>query len=69
MKTRLLAVLLTALAFTAISCAEEGAAEKAGKKLDEAAENAGEAVDDATDAAKDALEDAGDAIEDATDGK
>jgi predicted small secreted protein len=49
---------LAVLAFSSAGCRQEGAAERAGRELDEAVEDAGEAVEDAGEAVEDAAEDA-----------
>ena len=46
---------------------DEGPAEKAGKKIDNAAEQAGDAAKSAADSAGDAVKNAGDTVEDKTD--
>ena len=48
-------------------CEEQGPAESAGERLDNAAENLGDNVDDAGDNLRDAADDAQDAAEDAAD--
>ncbi len=65
-KTSLLLILLT-LALGLAACSQDGPAEKAGEKIDNAAEDFGDAMEEATDDAGDSLEEAGDAVEDATD--
>lgn len=40
------------------ACSEQGPAEKAGEKIDDAADDAGDAIDDAVDEANDAIDDA-----------
>lgn len=45
----------------------EGPAERAGAKVDNAVENAGDSMDNAMDKAGDKMEDAGDAVENKTD--
>lgn len=70
MKQYLYALIFTGLISTnLIGCsAEEGPAERAGKKVDEAVEQTNEKVEDAVDEASDKIEEAGDKIENATDG-
>jgi hyperosmotically inducible protein len=60
----LAAILSIAVAFAA--CDQEGPAEKAGKKIDNAVEKAGEKIDEATEAAGDKLEEAGDKLDQKT---
>ncbi|HZO10434.1 MAG TPA: hypothetical protein VFC77_13695 [Myxococcota bacterium] len=69
MKVRTLCLTLAvALAAGAVACREEGTAEKAGRKIDEAVENVQNGVNDAAenvgDAANDALDSAKDGVED-----
>ncbi|KAA3625937.1 MAG: hypothetical protein DWQ08_08655 [Proteobacteria bacterium] len=49
---------LLAMCLSIAGCEEEGPAEKAGKKIDEAISNLGDAAEDAADEAEDAVEDA-----------
>jgi hyperosmotically inducible protein len=58
--------LLIASAAMLGACEEEGAAEKAGKKIDAAAESAGEKAEEAAEAAKEAMEDAEEKAKEAT---
>ena len=62
-KPILIALVLT-FGFILAGCEKEpeGAAEKAGKAIDEAAENAGNAVKDATEEAGEKMEEAGEAV-------
>lgn len=63
--TSLLLVMLM-LAFGLVACNQDGPAENAGEKIDNAAENFGDTMEDATDDAGDTLENAGDEMEEAT---
>jgi len=62
--------LVLALAFSAATvlgaCEEEGAAEKAGKKIDDAAESVEKKAEEATETAKEALKDAEEKAKEAT---
>ena len=64
------ALLITAILATGVLLSgcqkQEGPAEKAGKKVDQAVEKAGKAVNKAADKTGDAVEDAGDAVKDKT---
>ena len=51
-----LACWLFATAIAVAGCDEEGPAERAGKKVDNAAEKAGDAIDDAGDKIEDAVD-------------
>lgn len=56
-RIRIVGLLIAIAACAAIGgCKEEGPAERAGKKIDEAAEKAGNAVEDAGDKVKDAVD-------------
>jgi hypothetical protein len=59
--------LLLSTGFLALSACDEGPAENAGERIDEATSNVREGVEDAGDAIGDAADDAGDAISDAAD--
>lgn len=61
-------ILVMALALTMGLCAcdQEGSAEKAGKKVDQAVKDAGEKADKAMDQAKDAVKDASKQVDKAT---
>ncbi len=50
--------ILAALALSIVGCRNEGAAERAGREIDEAVEDAGDAVEEAADDVKDAAEEA-----------
>lgn len=68
--TQIFASLLAALMLAAgiAACSQdEGPAEKAGKKIDDAAEQAGDAAQKAADSTGEAIENAGDAAEEQTD--
>ncbi len=65
-RTGLLLTMLGAC-FLATGCSDEGPAEEAGEKIDQAMEDTGEAVDDAADDLGDAVDDAADNLEDAAD--
>ena len=58
---------LAALAFWGAGCSNEGPAEQAGKKIDDAVESTQEAGQEALDDTADALDDAADAVSDAAD--
>ena len=63
-KSFLIALVLS-FGFALAGCEKEpeGAAEKAGKAIDEAAENAGDAVKDAADTAGEKMEEAGEEVQ------
>jgi hypothetical protein len=50
--------ILAALALSMVGCREEGAAERAGREIDEAVEDTGEAVEEAAEDVEDAAEEA-----------
>jgi hypothetical protein len=56
---------LAVLALTFSGCQEQGPAERAGEKLDEASEGIKGGIEDAGDAVKDAVDDTGDALKEA----
>jgi len=56
---------LAALALSVVACREEGAAERAGRKIDEAVQDTRETGKQALDDAGSALDDAGDAVSEA----
>ncbi len=56
---------LAVLALTLSGCQEQGPAERAGEKLDEASEGIKAGMEDAGDAVKDAVDDTGDALKEA----
>ena len=62
----LLIALFSALSLTLVGCEQEGPAERAGAKLDEAVEDGTQSVEDAVEDAGDKLEEAGDKIENQT---
>ena len=53
--------------FTLVACDQQGPAEKAGEKIDNAAEKAADTMEKAKDKVKDTAEDAADKTEDAMD--
>jgi predicted lipoprotein len=55
--------IMAALALSVVACRQEGAAERAGAKIDEAIEDTREAGEEALEDAGEALEDAGEAVE------
>jgi len=60
----LLAVMILASVLGLAACKQEGQAEKAGKKIDQAIDQAGKKIDQATDEAAKKLEEAGDTVSD-----
>ncbi|MGD9950890.1 MAG: BON domain-containing protein [Desulfobulbus sp.] len=60
----LLAVLVLASVLGLAACKQEGQAEKAGKKIDQAVDQAGKKIDQATDEASKKMEQAGDTVSD-----
>lgn len=68
LSTLLVAAVLGISAVGLTACdSDDGPAEKAGQKLDNAADNTSDAMDNAKDNASDAMDDAGDKVEDSTD--
>ena len=66
--TLLIAAILGLTTVTLAACdSDDGPAEKAGKKLDNAADDTSDAMDNAADNASDAADKAGDKMDDATD--
>lgn len=59
-----LAVFLMASVLGLVACKQDGPAEKAGKKVDQAVEQAGKKIDQATDQAGKKIEQAGDTLSD-----
>lgn len=59
-------ILFSAMVVAAAGCEQEGPAERAGAKLDEAVEEGKDSVGDAVERAGDKLEEAGDKIENKT---
>jgi len=57
--------ILAALALSVVACRDEGSAERAGRKIDEAVQDTREAGEQALDDAGEALDDAGDAVSEA----
>lgn len=65
---KLFLVLITAFFIIGLSgCPEEGPAERAGEKIDEAVQDAGEKAEETGEKAGEAMEEAGDKAEDAAD--
>jgi hyperosmotically inducible protein len=65
---KLFLIFITAFFMVGLSgCPEEGPAERAGEKIDEAVEDAGEKMEETGEKAGEAMEEAGDKAEDATD--
>ena len=62
----LLVLLFSVLLLGPVGCEQEGPAERAGAKLDEAVEDGKDNVEDAVEKAGDKLEEAGDTIENQT---
>lgn len=62
-----LAAWLLAASLLIAGCEDEGPAEQAGEKIDDAAEETQESAEDAADSAGDAVEEGADEAEDATD--
>lgn len=60
-------VAMALLALPLMACEQEGPAERAGKRLDQAVENSKDALNDAVDRAGEEIEEAGDAIREKTD--
>ncbi|MCB1859328.1 MAG: hypothetical protein KDI63_13695 [Gammaproteobacteria bacterium] len=67
MKWNILRIILIGIFMaTLMACEQQGPAERAGEKIDEAAENAGKQIDEAVEEAGDKLEEAGDKIKEQT---
>ena len=56
---------VAALALSVVACRDEGSAERAGRKIDEALQDTREAGEEALDDVGDALDDAADAVDEA----
>lgn len=62
-KMIVMGLLMASVNFTLVGCGNDGPAERAGEKVDQAIENSGEKMEEAGEKANEAIEESGDKLE------